>query len=94
MDLFPFLYTGIDTMNTKRTDSFPSKIQLIFSVVATFGTDSGAAIGISTGPVLEDCGTWRHTLWVQEKIRTGAIVVRKVRGCEPRRLVHKTHPVP
>ena len=23
----------------------------------------------------EGCGTWRHTLWVQEKVRTGAIQV-------------------
>ena len=44
-------------------------------------TDSSAAIGISTRSGL---GKLRHlethTLWVQEKVRTGAIEVRKVRG--------------
>ena len=44
-------------------------------------TDSSAALGISTRSGL---GKLRHlethTLWVQEKVRTGAIEVRKVRG--------------
>ena len=44
-------------------------------------TDSSAAIGISKGSGL---GELRHLetriLWVQEKVRTGAIEVRKVRG--------------
>ena len=44
-------------------------------------TDSSAALGISTRSGL---GKLRHlethTLWVQEKVRTGAIQVRKVRG--------------
>ena len=44
-------------------------------------TDSSAALGISTRSGL---GKFRHleahTLWVQEKVRTGAIQVRKVRG--------------
>ena len=43
--------------------------------------DSSAALGISTRSGL---GRLRHlethTLWVQEKVRTGAIQVRKVRG--------------
>ena len=43
--------------------------------------DSSAALGISTRSGL---GKLRHlethTLWVQEKVRTGAIQVRKVRG--------------
>jgi hypothetical protein len=59
------------------------------SIMSDFGlkvpvsvwTDSSAAIGISTR-----CGLGRlrhletHTLWVQEKVRTGAIQVQKVRG--------------
>ena len=44
-------------------------------------TDSSAALGIATRSGL---GKLRHlethTLWVQEKVRTGAIVVRKVAG--------------
>ena len=44
-------------------------------------TDSSAALGIATRSGL---GKLRHlethTLWVQEKVRTGAIQVRKVRG--------------
>ena len=44
-------------------------------------TDSSAALGIATRSGL---GKLRHlethTLWVQEKVRTGAIIVRKVRG--------------
>ena len=44
-------------------------------------TDSSAALGISTRSGL---GKLRHleahTLWVREKVRTGAIQVRKVRG--------------
>ena len=44
-------------------------------------TDSSAALGISTRSGL---GKLRHlethTLWVQEKVRVGAIAVRKVRG--------------
>ena len=44
-------------------------------------TDLSAAIGISTRSGL---GKLRHlethTLWVQEKVRTGATSVRKVRG--------------
>ena len=44
-------------------------------------TDSSAALGISTRSGL---GKLRHlethTLWVQEKVRVGAIQVRKVRG--------------
>ena len=59
------------------------------SIMADFGlrspvrvwTDSSAAIGISTRSGL---GKLRHlethTLWVQEKVRTGAIEVRRVRG--------------
>jgi hypothetical protein len=59
------------------------------SIMADFGlkvpvrvwTDSSAAIGISTRSGL---GKLRHlethTLWVQEKVRGGAIQVRKVRG--------------
>ena len=59
------------------------------SIMADFGlrvpvrvwTDSSAALGISTRSGL---GKLRHlethTLWVQEKVRTGAIQVRKVRG--------------
>ena len=59
------------------------------SIMADFGlkvpvrvwTDSSAAIGISTRSGL---GKLRHlethTLWVQEKVRVGAIQVRKVRG--------------
>ena len=44
-------------------------------------TDSSAALGISTRSGLGKL--WHletHTLWVQEKVRTGAIQVRKVRG--------------
>ena len=44
-------------------------------------TDSSAALGIATGSGL---GKIRHlethTLWLQEKVRTGAIMVKKVRG--------------
>ena len=44
-------------------------------------TDSSAALGIATRSSL---GKFRHlethTLWVQEKVRTGAIAVRKVAG--------------
>ena len=44
-------------------------------------TDSSAAIGIASRSGL---GKLRHlethTLWLQEKVRTGAIVVKKVRG--------------
>ena len=44
-------------------------------------TDSSATIGISTRSGL---GRLRHlethTLWAQEKVRTGAIELRKVRG--------------
>ena len=44
-------------------------------------TDSSAALGI---PTRSGLGKLRHlethTLWVQEKVRTGAIEVRKVRG--------------
>jgi hypothetical protein len=59
------------------------------SIMSDFGlkvpvrvwTDSSAAIGISSRSGL---GKLRHlethTLWVQEKVRTGAIQVRKVRG--------------
>jgi hypothetical protein len=47
----------------------------------TAWTDSSAAIGISTRSGL---GKLRHlethTLWLQEKVRTGAIIVKKVRG--------------
>ena len=57
-------------------------------------TDSSAAIGISTRSGL---GKFRHldvhTLWVQEKVRTGAIEVRKVRGdVNPADLVTKHLP--
>ena len=51
------------------------------SVPVRVWTDSSAALGISTRSGL---GKLRHlethTLWVQEKVRTGAIQVRKVRG--------------
>ena len=51
------------------------------SVPVRVWTDSSAAIGISSRSSL---GKLRHlethTLWVQEKVRTGAIQVRKVRG--------------
>ena len=44
-------------------------------------TDSSAALGIATRSGL---GKLRHlethTLWVQDKVRTGAIAVRKVAG--------------
>jgi hypothetical protein len=44
-------------------------------------TDSSAAIGIASRSGL---GKLRHlethTLWLQEKVRTGAIIVKKVRG--------------
>ena len=45
-------------------------------------TDSSAALGIASRSGL---GRLRHleethTLWVQEKVRTGAILVRKVQG--------------
>ena len=47
----------------------------------TVWTDSSAAIGIASRSGL---GKLRHlethTLWVQEKVRTGAIIVKKVRG--------------
>ena len=47
----------------------------------TVWTDSSAALGIATRSGL---GKLRHlethTLWVQEKVRTGAIAVKKVRG--------------
>ena len=47
----------------------------------TAWTDSSAAIGIASRSGL---GKLRHlethTLWLQEKVRTGAIVVKKVRG--------------
>ena len=50
-------------------------------VLVCIWTDSSAALGISTRSGL---GKLRHlethTLWVQEKVRTGAIKVRKVRG--------------
>ena len=60
MDLFPFLYTGVDTMNTKRTDYFPSKIQLIFSVVATFDTLSPPLTHGRPGPfVVDEQVKWR-----------------------------------
>ena len=51
------------------------------SVPVRVWTDSSAALGISTRSGL---GKLRHlethTLWVQGKVRTGAIQVRKVRG--------------
>ena len=51
------------------------------SVPVRVWTDSSAALGISSRSGL---GKLRHlethTLWVQEKVRTGAIQVRKVRG--------------
>ena len=52
-------------------------------------TDSSAALGISTRSGL---GKLRHlethTLWVLEKVRTGAIQVRKVRGVLRARRTH------
>ena len=41
-------------------------------------TDSSAALGISTrSGLVEMCHLEAHTLWVLEKVRTGAIQVRK-----------------
>jgi hypothetical protein len=44
-------------------------------------TDSSAALGIATRSGLGKLRLLEtHTLWVQEKVRVGAIAVRKVRG--------------
>ncbi len=44
-------------------------------------TDSSAALGIATRSGLGKLRHFEtHTLWVQEKVRTGAIAVRKVAG--------------
>ena len=61
------------------------------SVPVRVWTDSSAALGISTRSGLgKFCHLETHTLWVQEKVRTGAIQFRKVGGGrEPRGLVHQ-----
>lgn len=56
-------------------------LDLGLQLPVTAWTDSSAAIGIASRSGL---GKLRHlethTLWLQEKVRTGAIVVKKVRG--------------
>lgn len=56
-------------------------LDLGLELPVTAWTDSSAAIGIASRSGL---GKLRHlethTLWLQEKVRTGSIVVRKVRG--------------